>query len=165
MYSRPPERQKPRVKIPDNYSGNAFRTNEPYNDMPPPTRLDLPPQERRERIDDRQERQEGATREPYFEQPFEQPSIPVPLPIPSYPDQETPPQNEASPSPTAKADTPASLFSLLPGLSGRFPFGHGLGSEELLILAVMLTVSLAGERQDDDDRALLLMLGLLLFAG
>ena len=61
-----------------------------------------------------------------------------------------------------------SIFSsLLPrgNLSSHFPFGHGIGSEELLILAVMLMVFLSGNECGEVDSEFLLLLGLLLFAG
>ena len=62
----------------------------------------------------------------------------------------------------------SSIFSsLLPrsDLSKHFPFGHGIGSEELLILAVMLMVFLSGNEKGEVDSEFLLLLGLLLFAG
>jgi hypothetical protein len=62
----------------------------------------------------------------------------------------------------------SSIFSsLLPrtDLSRHFPFGHGIGSEELLILAVMLMVFLSGNEKGEVDSEFLLLLGLLLFAG
>jgi hypothetical protein len=62
----------------------------------------------------------------------------------------------------------SSVFSsLLPrsDLSRHFPFGHGIGSEELLILAVMLMVFLSGNEKGEVDSEFLLLLGLLLFAG
>ncbi len=66
-------------------------------------------------------------------------------------------------------DTPqrsgtGSLFSsMLQGgmFKDNFPFGHGLGSEELLILGIMLSIYLSGEA----DGELMMLLGILLFAG
>ena len=62
-----------------------------------------------------------------------------------------------------------SLFqTLLPPigrLEEHFPFGHGIGSEEMLIMAMMLLVYLSGEDGQKPDNELLLLLGLLLFAG
>ena len=62
-----------------------------------------------------------------------------------------------------------SLFqTLLPPvgrLEEHFPFGHGIRSEELLIMAMMLLVYLSGEEGQKSDNELLLLLGLLLFAG
>ncbi len=70
---------------------------------------------------------------------------------------------------SAPASIPASSIfsSLLPrsDLSKHFPFGHGIGSEELLILAVMLMVFLSGNEKGEVDSEFLLLLGLLLFAG
>lgn len=69
---------------------------------------------------------------------------------------------------TAPSLPASSIFSsLLPrsDLSKHFPFGHGIGSEELLILAVMLMVFLSGNEKGEVDSEFLLLLGLLLFAG
>ncbi len=164
MYVRPPERQRPQVKLPENYSGNAFRQGNPYNSMPPPARPDLPPRERRER-----DRMDHLPPDPYPEEAaFEEDAEPIetPLPLPAYPHtEEDAPSEQSAPEAAAGREAPTSLLSLLPGLSGRFPFGHGLGSEELLILAVMLMITMSEDRREEDDRILLLMLGLLLFAG
>ncbi len=57
-----------------------------------------------------------------------------------------------------------SLFSsMLPGgvFKNNFPFGHGLGSEELLILGLMLSIYMSGEA----DGELMMLLGILLLAG
>ena len=57
-----------------------------------------------------------------------------------------------------------SLFSsLLPDgiFKNNFPFGHGLGSEELLLLGIMLSIYLSG----DADGELMMLLCILLFSG
>lgn len=57
-----------------------------------------------------------------------------------------------------------SLFSsILPGgiFKNNFPFGHGLGNEELLLLGIMLSIYMSGEA----DGELMMLLCLLLFAG
>ncbi len=61
-----------------------------------------------------------------------------------------------------------SLFSsLLPNLSSssKFPFGHGIGSEELFILGIMLLIYTAGDTDQPMDSELLLLLCILLFSG
>ncbi len=67
----------------------------------------------------------------------------------------------------AAGTVPSIFSSLLPkgALSSHFPFGHGIGSEELLILAVMLMVFLSGNESGEVDSEFILLLGLLLFAG
>lgn len=69
-------------------------------------------------------------------------------------------------SPTA--DRPKGQGSLLSGLlSGQhFPFGHGLGYEELLILGLILFLLREGDSSEGDDLSVtLLLLGALLFCG
>lgn len=66
------------------------------------------------------------------------------------------------------ADRPKGQGSLLSGLlSGQhFPFGHGLGYEELLILGLILFLLREGDGSEDDDLSVtLLLLGALLFCG
>ena len=147
MYVRPSNTGARSIKLPENYSGNAFSSHSPYSDMPPPTR---------------------AT-QPRGDVPFEPPLH-----------QETESVNEHTIETFAEeerdiggSNVPESLpassifSSLLPrtDLSRHFPFGHGIGSEELLILAVMLMVFLSGNEKGEVDSEFLLLLGLLLFAG
>lgn len=69
-------------------------------------------------------------------------------------------------SDTAVSASPNLLQSLLSG--SHFPFGHGLGYEELLLLGIILFLIREGEEHGDaeDDRTLpLLLLGALLFLG
>ncbi len=67
-----------------------------------------------------------------------------------------------------KDNTPRSIFSsLLPNFSSssKFPFGHGIGSEELFILGIMLLIYTAGDSDQPMDSELLLLLCILLFSG
>lgn len=185
MYVRQPNQNgaaPSRVKLPDNYGGSAF-SQQYYNDMPPPARqsappksdygaklppptVDLPPkssplaeQLRNAQVDYTQEREE----------------IPTPL-IPrdtdaDYSDIDT--QKESNDSHDAQSNTrrespaPSLLSSLIPkgSVSGNFPFGHGIGGEELLILGIMLLVYLSGAERGEIDGEFIILLGLLLFAG
>ena len=152
MYARQPDYSRRQVKIPENYSGHAFREPSPYADMPPPARLDIPP-ERAEKAPEPLERSSGADIDVESEKVTVVDSGAVSI-------QPEPPDGQDS--------TKSALFSLLPSsiLGGdHFPFGHGIGSEELLILAIMLLVYLSGEKNGEPDTEFLLMLGLLLFAG
>ena len=130
MYVRPPSSRVNTVKLPENYSGNAFSRQPIYSEMPPPTRTqaarqEIPQTEKPINLDIPPEQ----TRDNFLLQ--------------GYNDTE-----KAEESPTEKPTAPtSSIFSsLLPrgALSTHFPFGHGIGSEELLILAVMLLVFLSG---------------------
>ena len=148
MYVRPPSPQPHNVKLPENYSGNAFQRQPIYTQMPPPIRA-------------QPTRQEGTAREAPH-------NIDIP---PEEPMQEhvIPAYNEVEEKHDARdvSTTPSIFSSLLPkaNLSSHFPFGHGIGSEELLIIAVMLLVFLSGNESGEVDSEFILLLGLLLFAG
>lgn len=148
MYFRPPN-NKNAVKLPENYSGSVFSRHSQYSEMPPPIRTQAPRQDIH---------------------PFDLPVEEMREDVPQY--QETT-VNESIEEQEDIKDTDtrsvgSSIFSsLLPrgNLSSHFPFGHGIGTEELLILAVMLLVFLSGNENGEVDSEFLLLLGLLLFAG
>lgn len=153
MYVRPPSNIRGEVKIPENYSGSAFSRGSQYSEMPPPLRTqvsrqeplraDIPPDEIREQAH-------------FFTQ--EEPIT----------EQEEKTEEVVSKGDESVRQVGTSIFSsLLPktDISSHFPFGHGIGSEELLILAVMLLVFLSGNERGELDSEFLLLLGLLLFAG
>ena len=98
---------------------------------------------------------------------------PSPTPITSQPKAEKappplPPPKEEEPNPheseekknSVQASAPAPFASLFGNLGHSFPFTHGLGFEELLILGLILLLS----RNEGESDAVLL-LGLLLFCG
>lgn len=138
MYSRNP-REHEEIKIPENYAGNAFRNNI-YTDIPP-----------EEKPEERQEEQKA------------------PLYLPAM--IETTAQTASAHQPEhismKKGGTGSIFSSLLPSLScsPRFPFGHGIGAEELFILGIMLLVYTSGDENDPPDGELLLLLCILLFSG
>lgn len=150
MYVRSSNSPKGPMRIPENYSGNAFSPSSQYSEMPPPVRQPMPrPAPRSADIspDEIGAHAAASAQENIAKPPHE--SI-----------EET--RNEST------VTAGASIFSsLLPslGTSSHFPFGHGFGSEELLILAVMLLVLISGNEQGETDGELLMLLGLLLFAG
>lgn len=176
MYVRPPNLNRQKIKVPENYSGSTFGVGRDYNDMPPPVRqmpnkYDLPPNRDCDLPQDDQEY--ISYRSP---EPFETPTEPTPDINERIEDHnkniaEVTKKTEKKDlivSASSKPDNRSSLFSLLlpPGSSqGHFPFGHGLGSEELLILGIMLLVFLHGNENGAPDNEFLLLLGLLLFAG
>lgn len=149
MYVRPPSPQPHTVKLPENYSGSAFTRQPIYTQMPPPARA-------------HSLRAEDVPRE-----------IPRDLDIPpeeTRQDFVAPVYNEPPEEHTEERSagaSPSIFSSLLPrsNLSSHFPFGHGIGSEELLIIAVMLLVFLSGNESGEVDSEFILLLGLLLFAG
>ena len=184
MYVRPPNQNKERIKVPENYRGNVFASSGEYTDMPPPTRLpyssyDLPP-----------ERHEDQASEGDRARPDEQYERTLPERFDSseheeyrqfLPDAKEHISQEGRDRQAGKEDAPAiasadgkggaeksSIFSLLMPPSSNllhFPFGHGIGSEELLILGIMLLIFLHGSECGEPDNEFLLLLALLLFAG
>lgn len=153
MYVRPPSNNKSGMKIPENYSGSAFSRSSPYGEMPPPVRTqvpryDLPPVDTEPSEEIREESPPIFRREDTHNEIIAE-------------------EVEEKKSATAPVATASIFSSLLPkgNLASHFPFGHGIGSEELLILAVMLLVFLSGNESGEVDSEFLLLLGLLLFAG
>ena len=148
MYSRPIDSSRQRIKLPENYSGNAFSEQSLYGDMPPPAKLSPPPP-RQEKTSPELNEVEKETSE-----------------LRISPENLEKDRDETSESPKNEL---SSFFSpILPPStlsSGHFPFGHGIGSEEILIIALMLTVYLSGTEEKNIDHELMLLLGLLLFAG
>lgn len=161
MYVRPPENKK--MKLPENYRGNAFGASGEYTDMPPPIRIsqpsyDLPPNEV---IQDELRGNENI-------EPLDVPTNREIAVLPEQRGENTTRRDPDPPAALKPSDKNGSIFSmLLPpgGSSSRFPFGHGIGVEELLILGMMLLAfSQAGENGEVDNE-LILLLALLLFSG
>ena len=152
MYVRPPTDQRGRVNVPENYSGHAFREKSILEDMPPPKHIDSAPFQQKENSD-----YPSKSYSPQASDAALQDSI----------TNNTEHQETAEPS--TKKSTSSIFSSLLPtsNLSAsHFPFGHGIGSEEILLLAVMLLVFLSGNKDEEGgDEELLLLLGFLIFAG
>lgn len=140
MYSRAKDRPKAPIRLPDHYSGCAFR--EPPTD--PNTEAEcshceqsVPDSGIREALDSAV----SCDRPP-------PPEI-VP-PVPSH-------VREDPPRPPAFFHPFEQVFGKM---GNAFPFSHGLGFDELLILGLMMLLA-----QNERDPDLLILLGLLLFCG
>jgi hypothetical protein len=187
MYVRQPSKN---IKIPENYHGNAFSPPPISREMPPPIRQsvqerqhigdlspagDLPPGERIRDIEDsvNSESLEEYTAprrisdEPLSNAPPSETDNDIQIPLVPTRFQKLPEGTESSaPIREKKGGTLfQTLFPPIGRLEEHFPFGHGIGSEELLIMAMMLLVYLSGEDGQTPDNELLSLLGLLLFAG
>lgn len=161
LYSRYHDRPDEPLRVPENYSGYAFSGNRARQEAPPrqidvakptpaPTKSDLPPA-------------------PPPALPSAPPIEKVSKPPVHAECQKTPPEavedhcdhlhQKEEKAPQTK---PTSLSEhLLPKLGGAgFPFGHGIGFDELLLLG--LIVLLHGSEQGSD---IILWLILLLFMG
>ena len=167
MYVRPPNTTSERIKIPENYRGNAFGSSGEYTDMPPPIRLphasyDLPPEESRESQRQKEIDEARQQEERQFSLPHTTPNIASPTKIS---------EDDIKPAlslPHAEETAKNPIFSsLLPPTnhSAHFPFGHGIGTEELLILGMMLLIFTHGSELGESDNELILLLALLLFSG
>ena len=158
MYVRPPTSERHGMKLPENYSGNAFSQKPQYTDMPPPLRT-----QNSSRVHTNYDISHERDLSPEDAESYITPNY-----YNDEPQAESRITEQASFTPPAQTAPTSSIFSsLLPQgvLGNNFPFGHGIGGEELLIMAVMLMVFLSGNDNGTTDSELLLLLGLLLFAG
>ena len=142
MYTRVNDRKtgEGKIKIPDNYGGNAFRDQNYY--FP---KADTPPED-------------------YKKAPENPPDI-APKEIVERQNSEEKAEITSAILPTEKVKSDTLLSSLFPSksLKNHFPFGHGIGSEEILILGIMSLIFFSDDKEPDGE--LIMLLALLLFAG
>lgn len=163
MYSRV-SNQKRSVSVPENYSGNAFRdgiyTDITPKDSPhfPPTSQNIPQRGTSYAGDGIKEKTAYTRNDNSGAENEETPHDPLPVLA-----------NIRSTEDQANADPrSSSIFSsLLPSFSAsnKFPFGHGIGTEELFILGMMLLIYTSSDEGASPDSELLLLLCILLFLG
>ena len=124
------------VRIPSNYSGTAIGTPPP-DGVPPATDGVALPEVTTDNVRDTQEPPPKAPRD----------------------------ESDETAKPTAVTPTVASPLSGV--IAGRhFPFGHGIGFEELLILGIIFCLLREGDAGEGDDLSMtVLLLGALLFLG
>ena len=166
---------RPRMQVPPNYSGHAIVDGEerplgqiheadpppevPPSDAPTPRFDDLP---RVSDLGDSHRRSSVRTVPATFEEPEPEAETADESVVPN---DAVPARPTASVTP-AETTAPASVHHGLFDLS-RFPFGHGIGFEELLILGLILFLlhesSECEDRGDIDETVILL--GLLLLLG
>jgi hypothetical protein len=163
MYVRPPENKK--MKLPENYRGNAFGASGEYTDMPPPIRIppssyDIPPEDITERLHDEEKPDLSAS----LTDIVSRKSPPLPE---SKPEEVLNQKIYAAHEPKSIEKSNSIFSMLLPPVnnSSRFPFGHGIGAEELFILGMMLLAFSQGGDGGEVDNELILLLALLLFSG
>lgn len=136
MYSRYQNRSDQPIQIPEHYGGSAF--------APPPSHREPPIKPHPHPVD-------AARPSP---PPKKTPPLPPPAPLsPS-----TPPSDRVPENADILPPSPQKGFSEV--LGGAFPFSHGIGSEELLLLGLILLVAQSGKDPD-----VILWLALLLFCG
>ena len=146
MYSRYSQKDEP-LQIPEHYSGCAFPTqkNKPTSlpARPSSSFLEVGKPATTPPIPDKQEYASTPPRDEIHTPCKESPAVTTEKKC----DEET-------------THTSAPIPRLLGNLGSAFPFSHGLGFEELLILGLIILLS-RGEEESD----LILLLGLLLFCG
>lgn len=183
MYVRQPNANgagASRVKIPDNYGGNAFSSSY-YSDMPPPARqssqpktdgeyvmphtVDLPPKS--SPLADKLRNPLPPSHEISQTDEILNITSPSEIDIPHVDHKEKSSDTDLHQEPHKQQSNSSLLSALIPkgSISGNFPFGHGIGGEELLILGMMLLVYLSGSERGEIDGEFIILLGLLLFAG
>ena len=129
---REPSYRPHHLRVPSNYSGNAFRGEETVEPM------------------------SAESAHPHFEDLPRVSNLPATVPI--EPPAEAP-REEPSPDVVPALTGERSLFD-----GTHFPFGHGLGYEELLLLGLMVLLIKEGDGEGDTYETLLL-LGVLLLCG
>ena len=181
MYVKPPTSNTSRVKLPDNYGGSVFSSSY-YGDMPPPVRQPASQRSDDHSTDIPKHSDTPPKSSPLAKQMLEPRSDIVDQSFvdecsnEKY-DDESDLQNFALQTHHHAEDVhaeskqehknPSLLSSLIPSFSPlkSFPFGHGIGGEELLILGVMLLIFLSGSESGEIDSEFIILLGMLLFAG
>ena len=144
MGKRYPIENRPPVYVPLNYGGTALGT--PPDGVPPTNDGVRPPSD--EAVSHSEAPTEASG--PAFERGRE----------------EAPSEKKARLEANSAETRPASLLSGIFS-SRHFPFGHGVGYEELLLLGLILFLMHEGgdSREEDDLSMTLLLLGALLFCG
>lgn len=171
MYSRYHNRSDTPIQVPENYGGCAFsETGGGVGSTAPMHRIDvakptpLTPDEERT-APEGEIASDGAP-----------PTPPSPDSLAcTLPQRREPPREETEAVQTVahthgqdapdrsdrpRRDLPAPLHTLFGKLGSAFPFSHGIGFDELLILGVILLLA-----RNEDDSDLILWLVLLLFCG
>ncbi len=165
MYSKYHTPDGRRVQIPENYSGCAFsdRSRDGSATPTPPHRLDIakPTPPEREDAPPRQEETGSRPSAPPLHRPEK--TLPPPKKPPEPPKQPSyqmqDPPIQPMPLPPQEHTTPV-FRELFEKIGVSFPFSHGIGFDELLILGLILLLS-----QNEADSDLILWLVLLLFCG
>ena len=147
MYSRFSSEREPPVQIPEQYSGWAFSRDRGPKSAPTTTSqkpssafLDVA------KPSYSPHPQEAAKERPLSE---EQPS-----------DQDHTVETQEVFKQERKPSLPSPLLPLFGNLGHAFPFSHGIGFEELLILGLLILLS-----RNNCDTETILLIGLLLFCG
>ncbi len=158
MYSRYHSSDERPMRLPENYGGSAFSQSDRTE---PPHRIDVakpsPPQASRPSLG-MPPPPRPVTTPPPRERPPEPPlppSCPACEPVHESPADDDRPQKEKAPDPPLSG-----LSGLFGNLGHAFPFSHGIGSDELLLLGLILLLA-----RSESDSDLVLWLALLLFCG
>lgn len=153
MYTRVQNKKSAtsKLNIPENYSGNAFADISKFNDSPTFSEMQAQPSYFDLDKDDTQTVTDSEG---------------TPAHASECNKRSKPTSDIEKTAPVENMRMPSLFTSLFPSsnLKNHFPFGHGIGSEELLILGVMAVLFFS----DDDggaDGELIMLLAMLLFAG
>ena len=153
MYSKYSDKSDPDIRIPEHYSGCAFsnvkKAPAPYIGKNPSTFLEVgtptppsPPTPPLQKFTE----QPVAEEKPVFIDPPQEITEPIPT--------------EAATEKKQAIPTLGPLSGLFGNIGSAFPFSHGIGFEELLILGMIILLS-----RNEGESDIVLLLGLLLFCG
>ena len=168
MYSRYDHREDRPIRLPENYGGTAFsESHAPQKASPrdsaPPRQLEIgkptPPPNRP--LSDMPVPPRPISLPPLQEEKVRAELPPTALPAPAPPVQD---EKDLSKAPPHADRRPTAFLQPFQGLFGHmgnaFPFGHGIGFDELLIIGLMILLSRTEQESD-----VVLWLALLLFCG
>lgn len=140
MYSRFSGKQERVVQLPEHYSGWAFdQAAEKRNESP---------------------QKKPPLQGPEIAKPTPPPHREATAPVTAPTEHEEALSSSAAPATIESEDGQSIPTGLFGGLGKTFPFSHGIGFEELLLLGLILLLA-----RDEEDRDTVLWLGLLLFCG
>ncbi len=171
MYSRYHNRSDTPIQVPENYGGCAFsETGGSAAGGAAAHRIDVAKPTPPTPAEDRTETDSGSTYDRATLTPPSPDSLACALPQRREAPREDPEaaqtvththgQDAPDRSERPRRDLPAPLHTLFGKLGSAFPFSHGIGFDELLILGVILLLA-----RNEDDSDLILWLLLLLFCG
>ena len=171
MYSRYHNRSDTPIQVPENYGGCAFsETGGDGGSIAPMHRIDVAKPTPFAPDEERTASEDKIASDKIMPPPPSPDSLTCALPQRREPLREEPEaaqtvahthgQDAPDRSDRSHRDLPAPLHTLFGKLGSAFPFSHGIGFDELLILGVILLLA-----RNEDDSDLILWLVLLLFCG
>ena len=179
MYSRYNNRSERPLRLPDNYGGTAFSDRPTTHEPPPPKVVEIakptPPPDRTSTAHGMPPPPRPVVLPPKDSAPRHEP-MPLPIPVPRHEERREWDEHHEyrehhddhdrnSDRDDEKNDRPTAAFlqpfqGLFGHMGNTFPFTHGLGFDELLLIGLIILLS-----RNEADSDVVLWLALLLFCG